>query len=106
MGVTDIEQLKATKADKLEIASVVDRCEKGVSFMALEIKEQADMLLKPQLLGEFKARGEVSPSSTIETQISEAWCQSNSDESWYADNDELLLGNDHTSEHEIEGWNR
>jgi len=113
---TDIEQLKATKADKLEIVNLSDRCEKGVAFMALELKEQADLLLsnieslrcdklRPQwtFSEELKARGDLSPARTNETQISEAWCPSNSDDSWYDEDDVPSLGDDNTSEHEIEG---
>lgn len=111
---TDIEQLKAMKADKFEIANVADRCEKGVAFMALELKEQADLLLstiedlrfeklRPQwtFSGELKARGGLSPTRTNETEISEAWCPSNSDDSW--NDEEPSFGNDNTSEQEVEG---
>merc|ERR1712137_841112 len=125
----DVEQVRteAKKCNKQctnnescfsQAQELVNRCEIGVAFMGLETWEQANMLLsnieslrlgnlRPQWINsevqELAAGDESSPTRTIETQISEAWCPSNSDESWYADDDEPSLRNDDTSEHEFTG---
>jgi len=108
----------------IQAQDLFDRCERGVAFTALQMKEQADKLfskieslrldsLRSRFIHtkvqEFQAQDEPSPSRTSETQISEAWCRSNSDESWCADDadegdddDGHMLEDDDTSEHEIE----
>lgn len=111
----------------VQAQNLVDQCDKGVALMALQMKEQADILFgtiesfrlenfRPQWahsgVDELKAKDKPSPARTVSTLMGDLSYQSNSDESWSVYDDEHLLRDDDKSEHDTEGrkqrmaWNR
>jgi len=114
----DVEQLRseAKKCNEqcinnticcLETRDLVERCERGIAFAALEFQEQRDKLfsnvenLKLANLSQAED-GKPSPAGTSETESSGFSHLSPTDESWYIDD----LMDDDTSENEIKGLRR